>query len=454
MLQSAVVKDFFNHHQRGGIMIAENLLSFKLEISNEKMTAHSGLILAHEFHLGLKLDELLNSYLPKAGSGRGYKPSEFVMPIILTLQGGGRDINDIEVIARDKALREAAGIERVPAQSTIGDRLRRTGASKKAMDGLSRVNNEITRTMILFGKRSDFTLDVDTTIIEADKGDGTMAYEGTVGYQPIMGFLYENRWLVNEEFRKGNESPRSGILKFVKKCRSRMPEGTQFARFRSDSAAYNVEVTDYCEDKKIEYTITAEWDAAVKEAYENLPRDAWKRFIAASSHRLREVAQTVHSFNKGKSAFRLIFVRDIKPQKDLFVSQVHTHALITNIAQEKKDAASVVEWHNQRGTMENFIKELKCGVGMRHMPCREFEANACWFRIGALAYNLFLMSQEFGLPPELQSATIETIRWRFYQVAGRLVKHARRLILRVATDAVTFAAMLSLRKAACKFAFG
>lgn len=454
MLQSAPDRIIFPHHQRGEIMIPENLLPFKLEISNELLTPHAGLILAHEFHLGLKLDKLIDENLPSPGSGRGYKPSHFVMPVILTLQGGGRDINDIEVIARDNALREAAGISRIPAQSTIGDWLRRTGGSKKAMSGLSKVNGKITETMILSGKVSDFTLDVDTTIIEADKGDGTMAYEGTVGYQPIMGFLFENRILVHDEFRKGNESPKGGILKFIKKCKSRMPEGTRVARFRSDSAAYNVDVTDYCEDKKIEYTITAEWDTAVKAAYENLPASAWNRFIASSSHRLREVAETVHTFNKGKSAFRLIFVRDVEPQRDLFGGCARVHALITNISQTKKDAASVVEWHNQRGTSENFIKELKCGVGMRHMPCGQFEGNAAWFRIGALAYNLFLTQQEFGLPPELQSATIETVRWRFYQVAGRLVKHARQLILRVATDAITFAAMLKLRKAACRFAFG
>ena len=437
-------------------MINKSVLPFKLEISKESLTPHAGLILANEFHLGLGLHKLLNSTLPAPGSGRGYKPSRFVMPIVLTLQGGGRDINDIKVIANDNALRAVAHIDRVPDESTIGDWLRRTGARQKAMNGLSQVNNEITRTMILSGKTSDFTLDVDATIIEAAKGDGTMAYEGTVGYQPLLGYLFENRILLHDEFRKGNESLKGGILDFLKDCETRMPEGARVARFRSDSAAYNVDVTDYCEGKKekIEYTITAEWDAAVKEAYENISATEWIRFIAASSHKLREVAQTVHSFNKGKSAFRLIFVRDVETQKDLFGSQTRVHALITNIAQTGKDAASVVEWHNQRGTMENFNKELKYGFGMRHLPCGEFEANAAWFRIGALAYNLFLMQREFGLPPELQSATVETVRWNIYQIAGRVVRHGGQRILRVATDAVTFASLLLFREASKMFAFG
>ena len=47
------------------------------------------------------------------------------------------------------------------------------------------------------------------------------------------------------------------------------------------------------------------------------------------------------------------------------------------------------------------------------------------------------MQQAFGLPPELRHATVGTGRWRLYQAAARLVRHARRLILKVATDAAT-----------------
>lgn len=236
-------------------MINKNVLPFKLEISKESLTAHSGLILAHEFHLGLGLNKLLDSALPAPGSGRGYKPSHFVLPIILTLQGGGRDINDIRVIAKDRALRALAQIDRVPDESTIGDWLRRAGRSRKAMRGLSQVNAKIVETMILSGKINEFTLDVDATIIEADKGDGTMAYDGTVGYQPMLGYLFENRCLVYDEFRQGNESPKGGILEVLKDCEARMPEGTRVARFRSDSAAYNVDVTDYCRRTALPYPL-------------------------------------------------------------------------------------------------------------------------------------------------------------------------------------------------------
>ena len=46
-------------------MIDETVLPFKLELTNEKLTPHAGVVVAHEFHLGLGLDGLLDEHLPR-----------------------------------------------------------------------------------------------------------------------------------------------------------------------------------------------------------------------------------------------------------------------------------------------------------------------------------------------------------------------------------------------------
>ena len=93
-------------------MIDENVLPFKLELTNEKLAPHAGLVVAHEFHAGLGLDRLVDEMLPGPGSNRGYRPSEVVLPLVLMLQGGGRDLEDMAVIievARDGRVRLAVG---------------------------------------------------------------------------------------------------------------------------------------------------------------------------------------------------------------------------------------------------------------------------------------------------------------------------------------------------------
>ncbi|MGH6671206.1 MAG: hypothetical protein ACRECV_04410 [Xanthobacteraceae bacterium] len=78
-------------------------------------------------------------------------------------------------------------------------------------------------------------------------------------------------------------------------------------------------------------------------------------------------------------------------QQDLFEdkSPYHYHAIASNRANE--DAAATMEWYSKRGdASENRIKDLKIGFGLDYMPCGSVHANAVFFAIGVLAYNMYL----------------------------------------------------------------
>ena len=58
-----------------------------------------------------------------------------------------------------------------------------------------------------------------STIIEADKGDGQPAYDGTVSYHPMLGFLSDgsqNPCCSHVKFRPGNASPQIGIEEAIR----------------------------------------------------------------------------------------------------------------------------------------------------------------------------------------------------------------------------------------------
>ena len=70
-------------------MIRQTVLPFKLERTNEALTAHGGLALLAEYTHALGLRALTERYLPRPGSNRGYAPAVFVEPVVLLLQAGG-----------------------------------------------------------------------------------------------------------------------------------------------------------------------------------------------------------------------------------------------------------------------------------------------------------------------------------------------------------------------------
>ena len=181
------------------------------------------------------------------------------------------------------------------------------------------------------------------------------------------------------------------------------------------------------------FTITADLDQAVKREIAHLPESAWQPYRTAEGLATdREIAETVHTMSGTEEAFRLIVLRWPNPQPSLFeADRYYYHAVATN----RREAASEVVWkHNRRGRSENWHKELKGGFGMEQMPCGEFEANALYFAVGVLAYNLGERLKRQALPEAYRTATVATLRWKLYRLAGKLVRHARRWVLQIKAD--------------------
>ena len=406
-------------------MVAQTVLPFKLGVSEDKITAQAGLALFGEFLHGLRIGELADRELPGPGSGAGYDPSRFVVPLLLMLHGGGRTLEDLRQIRADEGLRELLGLEGVPSADATGDWLRRMGRGK-GLEGLSAVNRKVLARALKGEQTRKFTLDIDATQIIAEKKHARRTYQGQRGYMPIVGHLAEMGLVVAEEFREGNDAPQARNLEFIRHCARQMPAGKRIAFLRSDSAAYQAAIFNECEDKNVRFAIGADLDEAVQAAIAGIEEADWQAY--QNGH----IAETVHTMNKTAQAFRLVVIR--RPvQLDFFAGEAPSQRYKVIASNREESAKETVAWYNQRGEdSENRIKELKIGFGMERMPCGAKEANAVFFRIGALAHNLFVFCKRQVLPAGWQKLQVQTLRWRLYQTAGKVVRHAGAVILKVA----------------------
>jgi hypothetical protein len=156
-----------------------------------------------------------------------------------------------------------------------------------------------------------------------------------------------------------------------------------------------------------------------------IPTSAWKPYGDG------EVAETIHCMNQTEAFTLVVFRKGRQLTLNGEGSDYFYHAIATNSGD---DAATVMDWYRMRAEhSENRIKELKLGFGMERMPCGQFAANAMFFRIGCMAYNLFVMFKNHLLTAEWKKHQVQTIRWRLYQVAARITRHARALWLKVAS---------------------
>jgi hypothetical protein len=436
-------------------MIHERLFQFKLGTTKENLTAHAGLALMAEFNHGLGIKDLVDKHLPKPMSNRGFKPSVFVESLVLMLEGGGRSLEDIRELKFEAGLMKLTGDVAIPSSDAVGDWLRRMGEELSGgLSGLDDVRRIVINRLCRRDGITDYTLDADATEIIGEKVDARFTYKGTWGRYPnphrkMLGFLYETRLCIYDEFREGNTAPASAQNGFYKECKRRMPPGKRIARYRADSASYQAELINELENDSVKWAITARQDSSVKSLIRSIKEDQWYEPVKGCGY---EITETVHSMNNTANAFRLVIKREKHKQASLFEKEPYFHhAIATNFLEGEKSAKEVLIWHNQRGESENFNKELKNGFGMEQMPCGTSSANAVFFRIGVIAYNLFVGFKRLSCPESWAKHTIGTLRWKMIQVAGYIVSHAGQIILKLSVGIKELAIFEEIRRKTFEF---
>lgn len=426
-------------------MIKQTQLRFKLGVTEDEITPRAGLSVYAEFLRGFGIKELIDRQMPFPGSNRGYKAWNYIEPIMMMLYGGGRHIEDLREIVNDRALRRIVGMKEIPSASTVGDWLRRMGLGG-GMSSLKAVIDMVTKKALNLHPTLGYTLWSDPTLIEAEKREAKMSYKGFKGYKPILTAFKELPIIAYHRFRDGNVM--GGAVEALEAAYRLLPDGKRIRHASLDSEFYSAEVINFLMEKGTTFTIGVDKDHAVVEAIKGL--QGWRSFKTEEGDETdREIAETVHAMNETEKAFRLVVLRWKNMQGDLFnYGEYNYHVIATDL---ECSAEEVVWEYNDRGQMENIIKELKIGVGMESLPSGDFGANSFWFSLGVLVYNTFVLQKELLLPDDYRTKTIQTLRWSLVGIAGKVIRHGRRLWLLLASTWDKYRIYLDMRKRCMTF---
>ena len=142
---------------------------------------------------------------------------------------------------------------------------------------------------------------------------------------------------------------------------------------------------------------------------------------------------------------RYLALRIRKTQGRLFAAGYDTKplAVVTNRTGELAD---LVRWHWQKaGTIELVHDVTKNELGAAVPPCGRFGANAAWYRLSLLTYNVLSALKSLALPASLRAARPKRLRFALFTLAGRILTHAGRVVLRVSAEAERLAGLVAAR---------
>ena len=230
--------------------------------------------------------------------------------------------------------------------------------------------------------------------------------------------------------RQGRSNTARGAAHFLRETvgRVRHAGATGQLTVRADSGFYTHSIVAVCRKMEVRFSITVRQHAQLRRLIEAIPEGDWRPipYWMDGAADVAETSYTPFRTEPDAAPVRLI-VRRVKPtpgsQLALFANYSY-HAFITD---REGDTLELEADHRRHAEVENAIRDLKYGVGLNHMPSGRFAANAAWLAVQVIAHNLGRWTARIALKEPV--ATTKTLRRRFFSLAGRLTRKARRLTL-------------------------
>jgi hypothetical protein len=401
-----------------------------IEEGDDTLVSYGGGILIDEFIHRLSLPEIIDSTVKVKKRERGFTESEHVLSLAVTMITGGECLDDLLNLREEDGFRTVWSHGGIPHPTTMGDFLRRfnlghirqlesvlTQAFRKVYSGTERL--------------ATITLDIDSTLDEvhgSKKQGARWAYTGIKALHPLMCFIGENGDWLHSRLRAGNMYTSDGAVSFVRESYHKVEGLAESIATRMDSGFYRSDVVEECERLGIGFSITADQTAPVMAHVASLAEETWKPID-------KDVWVNEFSYQptRWSKACRFLARREQLPDKEqvslLDAIPYRYHVIVTN---RTEPAEELVPFHLQRATMENFIKETKHGLSLDRFPCQEFHANWTYLTVGMLAYNIVNWIKRLALPSLHKKKLLKALRYRFFNVAARVVQHSRYTILRFA----------------------
>jgi hypothetical protein len=218
--------------------------------------------------------------------------------------------------------------------------------------------------------------------------------------------------------------------------------------FRGDSAAYYDPLLKYLVGEQIGFAISADMSPELRAVCVGQPERAWQALEQRERDRVdvAEVEFAPGVWPKDAKPLRYIALRFTPVQAELVASgSVRYHAVVSN--RPALPPAAVIEWHRGKaGTIEQVHRVLKDELGAGVMPCQLFGANAAWFRINVLTFNLLTALKRRALPERYRLARPKRLRFEVFTLPGKLAIHESQLTVQVSAADTRLQEMVAARQ--------
>jgi len=443
-------------------------LSAVVEGSGKGVVAHAGLHALGAFADRLGLGDSLSARIPVSGERLPlHDRGKVLVQAMLMLAGGGEACADIEHLRSQAAL-----FGSVPSDSTLYRTFRSIGPATlaKLWDAMAEVRATVWRRAAATTGTSAVVLDIDGSLHEVhseNKEEAAATYKGGYGFHPIYCFADATGETLAVALRPGNAGANNiadhvalldaAIAQLPAEIAAGHRPGDDPAlvrrpvQVRVDSAGCT-DFVRHARARNVGFAVVARSNASIHAAISRIAfdDDRWQPALRQDGDErpgaaVAEVTDLV-DLSGWPEGTRLIVRREpLHPgaQQSLFPST--TFRYWGHYTDAAGDAVALDVHMRAHAHVEDHIRRLK-DSGAQRFPFTDFDANSTWLAVVCFADALVRWFQQLCLAGPLALAEPKTLRWGLWHTPARIVRRARRRVVRILDGWPTTPALLGAHR--------
>lgn len=419
------------------------------------VVAHVGLHAVGAFADRLGLGEALSGAVPWRGSGAPvHDRGKVLVHTALMLAGGGESCLDIEHLRAGPDL-----FRSVPSDTTVARTFTEIGAAdrKQVAEAIALLREQVWARSAATTGNDPVMLDIDASLVEVhseNKDQAAPTFKGGFGFHPMFCFADGTGETLAAILRAGNAGANTvadhetvldqaitqlpGPVARGHRRGDHPDDADRAVVARADSAGCTEGFLAVCRARNVGFFVTARSNSQVTEAIFDAEgiQQVWLPALDRHGEERDDgaaVAELTSLIDDPKlpEGTRLIVRREpLHPgaQRSLFESFEYRYwGFYTDQPGDPTDLDATMRAHAH---VEQHIQRLK-DSGLRRFPFSDYEANAAWMMTVAMASDLVRWFQLLCLNDTWRHTRPKTLRWAIFHAPGRLIRTARRRIVRV-----------------------
>jgi len=348
--------------------------------------------------------------------------------LIFQLIAGYSADSSANVLRQDPVFQILFGERSLASQSSISRFLDRI--SETNVQQLQDLNQGLVDQARTVRNATELLIDLDSTHSDTfgfqEQTDYNAHYQ-TNGYHPLVAFDGLTGDFLKAELRPGNQYTSNGVKAFLQPLFRHYAETVPVSSLlvRRDSGFATPDLYRLCEEYGHHYVVRLKNNRKLEELAEQFVTIEDETTWEETETHYQSVFYQAQSWSKP----RRVCIRSTRPGGELLFK----HECIVTTLSRNVSPQDVFDLYAKRGTMENYIKEAKYGFFFDKTDSPRFVENHARMMFSVLAYNIINILRTLCFTGKWRRLQIQAIRLRLFKVAGKLVRTARRLYLKLSS---------------------